>query len=454
MKVSGSADPGSSAALDESLLGRHDPLALATRHSKVFWTLIACVDSTVHGQKFGGVSGVLGNWEVAGQCAGVQGTGRDITPPSASRPFETRGAEWELAGRGSRSQAILISPQQVIAAWETKSKCGRRFVRVLFSQLKALYVPQDFPNFVMSSPSIPVVSSADLDECQGPESVVHGGGGVFSEGPEADKFCPALPKEGSMGWSAGKAGFLQGGRGKGASSVVIRGKHQASPSSGAGPSKRLRGRELSAGPPESRLFSPTPGVPLEWLSSPPTPIPLITEGELQQVREDRDVVRMEKEAMEQERNTLVHVATEQALEVRGLWKRLMQMEGQPTGGAEGRGQVPGGDALWAELEAARRREDWLANEAASGHVGILHELSSVPPFVTDGSFSGVRLGVGASGPLGRCLHGIRVDSGWVDAGVHGSAPRVAAGDGTIGEVAGGASVTQCSGPGVVVGGGG
>ncbi|KNZ71607.1 hypothetical protein J132_08118 [Termitomyces sp. J132] len=75
--------------------------------------------------------------------------------------------------------------------------------------------------------------------------------------------------------------------------------------------------------------------------------------------------------MEWERNTSVRVATERALEVRGLREHLAQVEGQPAGKAEGRGRVPEGDALWAELEAARRREDWLANEAASGRVGIL-----------------------------------------------------------------------------------
>ncbi|KAG5334135.1 hypothetical protein C0989_004357 [Termitomyces sp. Mn162] len=75
--------------------------------------------------------------------------------------------------------------------------------------------------------------------------------------------------------------------------------------------------------------------------------------------------------MERERNTLVHVATEQALEVWGLWERLTQMEGQPTGEAERRGQVLERDALWVELEVARQREDWLANEAALGHAGIL-----------------------------------------------------------------------------------
>ncbi|KAG5349197.1 hypothetical protein C0989_005304 [Termitomyces sp. Mn162] len=47
------------------------------------------------------------------------------------------------------------------------------------------------------------------------------------------------------------------------------------------------------------------------------------------------------------------------------------MEGQPTGEAEGWGRAPEGDALWVELEAVRRREDWLANEAALEHTGIL-----------------------------------------------------------------------------------
>ncbi|KAG5348679.1 hypothetical protein C0989_008968 [Termitomyces sp. Mn162] len=189
--------------------------------------------------------------------------------------------------------------------------------------------------------------------------------------PKRTKFRPALPK------------------GKGASSAVVRGKRRASPPLGAGPSKRLRGRESSAGPLESFLVSPTPGVPSEQSSCPPVPIPSITEvflrkqvealttslavqeGELQWAREDRDVAQMEKEAMEQERNTSVHVAMERALEVRGLRECLTQMEGQPAGEAEGWGRVPEGDALWVELEAARQKEDWLANEAALGRAGIL-----------------------------------------------------------------------------------
>ncbi|KAG5335277.1 hypothetical protein C0989_001577, partial [Termitomyces sp. Mn162] len=90
------------------------------------------------------------------------------------------------------------------------------------------------------------------------------------------------------------------------------------------------------------------------------------EGELQWVREDRDVVQAEKEALEQVWNTSVRVAPEQVLEVWGLQERPMQQEVQPTEEAEEWEMVPEGGLLQAELEAARWREDWLANEATSG----------------------------------------------------------------------------------------
>ncbi|KAG5349196.1 hypothetical protein C0989_005303 [Termitomyces sp. Mn162] len=180
----------------------------------------------------------------------------------------------------------------------------------------------------MSSPSIPVVSPADLDEVV----VYNSGGEEFERQRHASvrdrsqssmvvvvdflgvlkqtKFHPALPK------------------GKGASSAVTQGKCRASPLLGAGPSKKPHGHKLLAGPLESSLFSPTLGIPSEQLLSPPVPIPLITEvflckqvealttslavwkDELQQVREDHDVAWTEKEAMEWERNTLVHMVTE------------------------------------------------------------------------------------------------------------------------------------------------
>ncbi|KNZ76574.1 hypothetical protein J132_09434 [Termitomyces sp. J132] len=49
----------------------------------------------------------------------------------------------------------------------------------------------------------------------------------------------------------------------------------------------------------------------------------------------------------------------------------MQQEGKPTEEAEEREMAPEAGLLWAELEVARWREDWLANEAASGHAEIL-----------------------------------------------------------------------------------
>ncbi|KAG5332749.1 hypothetical protein C0989_006569 [Termitomyces sp. Mn162] len=213
----------------------------------------------------------------------------------------------------------------------------------------------------MSSPSNPVVSPTDLDEVvvydSGGEeferqrrasvrdwSFVCGGGGGFSGGSETDQVLSRVAE--------GEGGVLSGSSG-----------------------------EVSS--------LPTLGGGTQQEAAPPAPIPLITEvflrkqvealmtslavreGELRWVREDHDAAWTEKEAMEQKRNTSVRVATEQVLEVRGLRERLVQMEGQPAGEAERRGQVLEGDVLWVELEAARRREDWLANEAALGRTGIL-----------------------------------------------------------------------------------
>ncbi|KAG5330776.1 hypothetical protein C0989_008569, partial [Termitomyces sp. Mn162] len=45
--------------------------------------------------------------------------------------------------------------------------------------------------------------------------------------------------------------------------------------------------------------------------------------------------------------------------------------GAAHGGGEEWEMAPEAGLLWVELEVARRREDWLANKAASGRVGIL-----------------------------------------------------------------------------------
>ncbi|KAG5332677.1 hypothetical protein C0989_006748, partial [Termitomyces sp. Mn162] len=130
-------------------------------------------------------------------------------------------------------------------------------------------------------------------------------------------------------------------------------------------------------------------MPLKWASSSLEPLPLIIEvffckqvevlmvalmaweEELQWAREDQDAAQAEKEAFEWARNTSVQVAMEQALEVQGLREHLTQRGVRPMEEAEEWGMAPDGGLLWAELEAARRKEDWLANEATLGRAGIL-----------------------------------------------------------------------------------
>ncbi|KAG5349235.1 hypothetical protein C0989_005087, partial [Termitomyces sp. Mn162] len=55
----------------------------------------------------------------------------------------------------------------------------------------------------------------------------------------------------------------------------------------------------------------------------------------------------------------------------GAGMEHLSQEVQPTEEAEEREMVLEGGLLWAELEVARQREDWLANEAALGCTGIL-----------------------------------------------------------------------------------
>ncbi|KAG5349378.1 hypothetical protein C0989_004273 [Termitomyces sp. Mn162] len=193
----------------------------------------------------------------------------------------------------------------------------------------------------------------------------------------------------SSGRSAGQVGPPRGGQREGASSAADHRKQRASPLSGAGPSKRPRGYKLMAGFPGFHVHSPTPDTALGWASSSLEPPPLITEvflckrvevltaaltaweGELWRAREDQDAARAEKEALERAWNTSVRGVPERVPEVQGLQKHLIPQEGQPTEEAEEQEMAPEAGLLQAELEVARWREDWLANEAASGHAGIL-----------------------------------------------------------------------------------
>ncbi|KAG5348492.1 hypothetical protein C0989_010401, partial [Termitomyces sp. Mn162] len=127
-----------------------------------------------------------------------------------------------------------------------------------------------------------------------------------------------------------------------------------------------------AGPPGFHIYSPTLDAALGQASSSLEPLPLITEVFLhKQAREDQDAAQVEKEALEWAWNTSMQVAPEQVLEIWGLQERPTQREVQPMEEAEEWEMVLEGGLLRVELEVARWREDWLANEATLGCTGIL-----------------------------------------------------------------------------------
>ncbi|KAG5729117.1 hypothetical protein E4T56_gene3188 [Termitomyces sp. T112] len=69
--------------------------------------------------------------------------------------------------------------------------------------------------------------------------------------------------------------------------------------------------------------------------------------------------------------SMVRVAPERVPEVQGLREHLTQWGVRPMEEAEEQEMALESGPLWVELEVARQREDWLANEAASGCAGIL-----------------------------------------------------------------------------------
>ncbi|KAG5333786.1 hypothetical protein C0989_004853, partial [Termitomyces sp. Mn162] len=142
--------------------------------------------------------------------------------------------------------------------------------------------------------------------------VVHGGGGGFPGGPKADQVSSHVAKGGEHGAVCGEGGVFAGWSGKGGVLGSDSWEALRLPILGS----RTQQEAVWAGPPESLLFSPTPGIPLERSLSPPAPIPSITEiflckqvealtmllaaqeGELRWAREDHDMAQTEKEAME------------------------------------------------------------------------------------------------------------------------------------------------------------
>ncbi|KAG5330993.1 hypothetical protein C0989_009334 [Termitomyces sp. Mn162] len=193
-------------------------------------------------------------------------------------------------------------------------------------------------------------------------------------------------------------------RKEGAPSRQEKGKWRASPSPEAGPSKRAWGEQAMEGPPGSAVYSPTSGVPVEqsvdrswsvveaylrhWVEGLERLL-VAREEEIQGVQEERDGARWELDGVRRERDLAwkdkdiaVGTATErlsclQELEVQTVHLQAQaeaEVVMQQAGGSGVRETQQGSSAgeVWAAAERARRREEWLANEVASGRRGVLH----------------------------------------------------------------------------------
>ncbi|KAG5335388.1 hypothetical protein C0989_001261 [Termitomyces sp. Mn162] len=146
-------------------------------------------------------------------------------------------------------------------------------------------------------------------------------------------------------------------------------------------------------------------MPLEQPLSSPKPVPSITkvflcqqvealltalvawEGELCKVGEDCDTVWRKRNVVQWDYNIAVQTAMVRSLEVQGLWKHLSQLEAQSAGEVEGQQVLSEEGMLWAKVEAARWKEEWLVSKAA------------------------LRLSVGALSPFGWGFYHICVNPG-------------------------------------------
>ncbi|KAG5333481.1 hypothetical protein C0989_005745 [Termitomyces sp. Mn162] len=202
-----------------------------------------------------------------------------------------------------------------------------------------------------------------------------------------------------------KVGPPRGGWREGAPSTQEKGKWRASPSPEAGPSKRAWGEQVMGGPPGSMVYSPTSGAPVEQSTDRSWSVAeaflrcrveslerllVAREEEVQGVREERDGARWELDGVQREQDLVqkdkditVETATErlsclQELEVWTVhlqaWAEVAEVAMQQTGGSGVRETQQGSSAgeVWVAAERAQRREEWLANEAASGRQGVLY----------------------------------------------------------------------------------
>ncbi|KNZ71624.1 hypothetical protein J132_08082 [Termitomyces sp. J132] len=184
-----------------------------------------------------------------------------------------------------------------------------------------------------------------------------------------------------------KVGPLRGGRREGAPSTQEKEKWRASPSPKAGPSKRARGEQVMGGPPGSAVYSPTSGAPIEqstdrswsvveaylrhWVES-LEQLLVTCEEEIQGVWEERDRARRELDGVRREQDLArkdKDIAVGTVVQVEAA-----EVATQQAGGSGVRETQQGSSAgeVQAAAERARQREEWLANEAASGWQGVLH----------------------------------------------------------------------------------
>ncbi|KAG5727487.1 hypothetical protein E4T56_gene12004 [Termitomyces sp. T112] len=182
-----------------------------------------------------------------------------------------------------------------------------------------------------------------------------------------------------------KVGPPQGGRREGPPSTQEKGKWRASPSPEVGPSKRARGEQSA-----DRSWSVVKAFLRRWVES-LEQLLVAHEEEVQGVREERDGarweldgVRRERDLVRKDKNIAVGTAVErlsclQELEVRMVhlqaWVEAAEVVMQQAGGSGVRENQQGSSAgeVRAVAERAQQWEEWLANKAASGWQGVLHE---------------------------------------------------------------------------------
>ncbi|KAG5332837.1 hypothetical protein C0989_006461 [Termitomyces sp. Mn162] len=166
-----------------------------------------------------------------------------------------------------------------------------------------------------------------------------------------------------------KVGPPRGGRREGAPSMQEKGKRRASPSP-------------EAGPPGSAVYSPTSGAPVEQSADRSWSVAeaflrrqveslerlLVAHEERDRARRELDGVWRERDLAWKDKDIAVGTAAEQLSHLQELevWMVHLQVR------AEAAEVVMHAGEVWVAAERVRWREEWLANEAASGWQGVLY----------------------------------------------------------------------------------